>query len=1005
MRVGNRVSNPLFAKTCWNMKPLASTVLGLVGALSTLATAADNVDFDRDVRPILSENCFHCHGPDGQARKADLRLDTRDGIFDSVVVAGKIGDSELYSRITDRDAEQRMPPAATGLKLTESEKDTLRRWIEQGAKWTRHWSFEAPEQPPLPSVEHENWAQNEIDRFVLARLEQAGLEPSATAGRIHVLRRVTLDLTGLPPKPEEVDAFVNDNLPGAYERVVDRLLMSSAYGERMAWPWLAASRYADTDGFQGDPTRTMWPWRDWLINALNTNMPFDQFTVEMLAGDLIPNATPEQIIATGFNRNHMFNGEGGRIPEETRVENVFDRTETTSTVWLGLTMTCSRCHDHKYDPMTQQEYYQLFSFFNNTSETGQRSGGKAPPSVNYLLPEQRRTLKAVAEQISTLGKRMEGPLPAVDQDQKVWGAEQAKMLVEARRANGKLSLSHWMVLGPLSAPGGNAARAFKENLGPEDGVDLKRKYENGKTVWRREPKLVDGKVHQLPNTIGATYLYRTIDSPAKRVLQVSLGSDDGIKVWLNAKQLLSKNVSRGAAPDQEKLRLELNKGRNELLLKIINTGGIAGVYYRNTAESLNGLPAEVAKALLVEDEKRSAADRKLIRQHYRSKFSKDWQTLNAERANLQKQQQAINKSAATVMVMDELPSGKRRKAAVLFRGIYNKPTETTVSAGTPSFLPRLPTKKSPNRLDLAHWLMHPSNPMTARVTVNRYWQLFFGTGLVETSEDFGRQGSRPSHPQLLDWLSTRFLASGWDVKAMHKLIVMSATYRQSSRVSQELLQRDPANQLLARAPRYRMPSWMLRDQALAVGGLLVNRIGGPSVKPYQPPGVWAEATFGKIRYQPDKGEAIYRRSLYIFWRRIVGPTMLFDGGKRQTCEVKPTLTNTPLHALTTLNETTYVESARALAQRVMQAAQSPQDRVTLAFRLAAARRPSSNELSLLTRRLGILQRAYADNVAEANKVLRVGSSPRDESLDAAEHAAYATLCMLLLNLDEVISRE
>ncbi|MEO1993869.1 MAG: DUF1553 domain-containing protein, partial [Planctomycetaceae bacterium] len=413
------------------------------------------------------------------------------------------------------------------------------------------------------------------------------------------------------------------------------------------------------------------------------------------------------------------------------------------------------------------------------------------------------------------------------------------------------------------------------------------------------------------------------------------------------------------------------------------------------------------KALLIPHAKRSVTDHKRIRQHYRAKFSKEWQKLSDDRTQLQKQQQAINSTAATVMVMDELAPQKRRTAAVLFRGIYNKPTDITVSAGTPSFLPPLVTNghQDPNRLHLAKWLTDPSNPLTARVAVNRYWQVFFGSGLVRTSEDFGRQGNRPSHPRLLDWLATQFVVSGWDVKAIHKLIVMSATYRQSSRVSPERLERDPSNRLIGRASRYRMPSWMLRDQALAVAGLLVNRIGGPSVKPYQPSGVWAEATFGKIRYQPDQGDALYRRSLYIFWRRIVGPTMLFDGGKRQTCEVKPTLTNTPLHALTTLNGTTYVEAARAMAQRVMQTAQSPPERIALAFRLAAARQPSSDELSLLTRRLNVLQREYATNVAEAHKLLSVGSSARDDALDAPEHAAYTALCLLLLNLDEVISKE
>ena len=972
------------------------------------AGGAEQVDFNRDVLPILSDKCYQCHGPDAKTREADLRLDNEDGAFADLggyaaFKPGSPDDSAAIERIFSDDPDEQMPPPKSKLRLTAAEKQQLRRWVVQGAPWSKHWAFTAPSRPVPPPVTNSDWPRNEIDRFVHARLVDAGLEPSPAPRRETLIRRVTLDLTGLPPTPEEVAAFLADSSAGAYERVVDRLLKSPAYGERMAWEWLDAARYADTDGFQGDPTRTMWPWRDWLIRALNDNMPFDQFTIEMLAGDLLPDATPEQVIATGFNRNHMHNGEGGRIAEETRIENVFDRTETTSTVWLGLTMTCARCHDHKFDPIKQKEYYGLFAFFNNTSERGNRGGGKAAPIVNYLPPDRREKLAEVDLRIAEHQRRMDAPLPDDDQRQAAWEAETIRSL-GADRVEGKLTISNWHALGPLPAPNGDGAKAFGQDLGPEQGVNLSRTYADGKIAWREAKQFVDGKVHELPDTVGATYLYRKFVSSAPRNVDLSLGSDDGIKVWLNGAEILAKNVARAAAPDQEKVKLELREGENELLIKIVNTGGIAGFYFRKADESVGGLPSAIAQALQTEVADRSEQQQHELRRYYREHHSAHWKTLNNELIRLNNERAQVNKATVTVMVMDELPADRARKTSILMRGIYNKPLAEVVQ-GTPEFLPPLPEGAPRDRLTLARWLVEPAHPLTARVTVNRYWQMFFGTGLVRTSEDFGRQGSLPSHPQLLDWLATRFVDSGWDVKALHKLIVTSATYRQSVRVTKDQIERDPGNRLLARGSRYRMPSWMLRDQALALSGLLADRMGGPSVKPYQPAGIWAEATFGKIRYQPDKGEALYRRSLYIFWRRIVGPTMLFDSGKRQTCEVKPTRTNTPLHALTTLNETTFVEAARAMAQRALHTIDgTPEQRLAWAFQLATARSPKPSELAVLVRRWGMLKEEFAASPEDAKKLLSVGASGRDEKLDVVEHAAYTVVCSMLLNLDEVLNR-
>ena len=752
------------------------------------------VDFGRQIRPLLSNTCFTCHGPDEKARDSELRLDTKAGAFIDLdghraIVPGKPLASSLYLRLVSQDEDERMPPPDSGRKLTAEQIELVRLWIEQGAKWEQHWSFVSPKRPATPTVRNKKWVRNPIDAFVLARIEQAGLSPSPEASKETLIRRLSLDLTGLPPTLEEIDAFLADKSPAAYESLVDRLLRSPRFGEHMAATWLDAARYGDTNGYQSDGTRTMWPWRDWVIDALNKNMPFDQFTVEQIAGDLLPGAKPRQILATGFNRNHPLNGEGGRIAEESRVDYVVDRVETTGTVWLGLSIGCGRCHDHKFDPISQREFYGLYAYFNSIDESGGVDrGGNAKPVMKIAAPQ-------IAARIAELEKKIAG--------------------------------------------------------------------------------------------------------------------------------------------------------------------------------------------MKVKGEKPQAASL----------------------AGLQKELDRLKKSIPETMVMGDRKTP--RETFVLIRGQYDKPDKSQrVSPGVPASLHPLPADAPKNRLALARWLVDPANPLTARVTVNRTWQQIFGVGLVRTSEEFGSQGERPTHPQLLDYLATELVSGGWDVKKLLRLIVSSATYRQSSRTTPELLRNDPTNRLLARSPRYRLSSFAIRDQALALGGLLVERIGGPPVRPYQPADVWSDFSLGKIKYKQDHGESLYRRSLYTFWRRSVGPTIFFDVTDRQVCSVRPSRTNTPLHSLTLLNDITHVEAARKFAERVMsEGDKQPQTRLNRAFRMATARRPTAEEAKILLAALDRLTQQFRADAEAAKKLLAVGESPASDKLDAVELAAFAGVMNMLLNLDEVITRE
>ena len=841
--------------------PLVSS-LAVCLYLPLPALAAQPIDFNRDIRPILSENCFYCHGQDGNKRQADLRLDHRDAAIEAKAIhPGSIEKSSLVSRILSDDPDQLMPPPASNRRLSAEQKELLKRWIADGAPYQVHWAFVTPQRPVEPQVRQEGWVRNPIDRFVLARLEQENLAPSPEADRATLIKRLCIDLTGLPPTPQEVDAFISDKDDQAYEKLVDRLLSSRHYGERMALPWLDAARYADSNGFQQDGDTWQWIWRDWVVTALNNDLPFDQFTIWQLAGDLLPNATNEQKIASGFNRNHLLNGEGGAIAEEQRFVNLFDRVDTTSTTWLGLTMACAQCHDHKYDPITTQDYYGLLDAFNRVPESG------TPQYFSSRIRVAAPFLELPTEENSKQIAQYEADIKAAEEE---------------------------------AAPTANAA------------------FEGWRTGLFSDGKPADGK--GLPDPLAA--ILRKPESERSDAEKKSIEPD------------LRKHFDEKVRPN--------------LIAKFPVLGKAEGI-----RKQLNGYRAD-----------------KLPR----------------------------------VMVMsDERP----RQTSILERGEYLKPKEK-VSFSTPAFLPPLPDGAPQNRLGFAQWLVRPEHPLTARVQVNRIWQHYFGAGIVKTSEDFGVQSEYPVHGPLLDWLAVEFRERGWSLKALHKLIVMSATYRQSSRVTAELHARDAENRLYARASRFRMPSMLLRDWALSAAGLIDLRTGGAPVYPYQPDAVWEALAITKERdftYPASTGKDLYRRSLYTFWRRTVSPANMFDASNRQTCRVRMAETSTPLHALTTLNDPTWVEAARVLAEQTLKAQTDLDARLTYAFRRVLGRPVRETDLKALRRAYERQAAIYQSDADSAKALVAVGATPRDDALNLTEHAALSAVCLGLLNLDEALNRE
>ena len=830
------------------MRMMLPTGSKIAAALLAASLAlAEPPRFSRDILPILSNHCLPCHGPDAAHRKGGLRMDTAEGARAGgksgrpAVVPRDPDRSALIQRITTQDADDLMPPPSAHKPLDATQRRLLADWVRDGAPWGRHWAYEPVVRPTPPRGAAA--LRNPIDAFVRDRLARENRTPSKEAERATLLRRVTLDLTGIPPSPDVVAAFVADAAPDAYERAVDRLLASPRHGERMSWEWLEAARYADSNGYQGDGERTAWPWRDWVVAAFNQNLPFDQFTLWQLAGDLLPSPSRDQRLATAFVRHHPINGEGGRIAEENRIDYLFDQVETLGTAWLGQTFNCTRCHDHKFDPVTQSDYFRLLALFNRTAVDGGGGNPQAPPVLEVIDEPRQRALDAAA-----------GTLRA------------AVAAVVAAESS--------LFPRPEGAPL-NGSPAFKD------------------------------------------------------------------------------------------------------------------------------LPKEVAEALKVEPARRTAAHAGKIHAHFEKIAPAYAATLPPFQAAYDRQR-SLQQSIPRVMVMEDVPSP--RDTFILARGLYNKPGLKT-GPGLPSGISPTPEVPASNRLDLARWLLRPDHPLTARVIANRQWQLFLGTGLVKTSEDLGLQGERPSHPELLDWLASELVGSGWDIKALQRLIVTSATYRQSSQATPEAFRADPENRLLARGPRRRMPSWMLRDVALSASGLLVEQVGGPPVKPYQPEGVWEEATFGGKRYQRDSGAALYRRSLYVFWRRIVGPTLFFDVASRQVCTVRTPRTNTPLQALLLLNDASFVEAARVLASSLCAASPDPAARIDELYLRVLSRRPSPAEVRILRDAASRHVTTFASHPAAADKLLKAGDTPAPSNVPPHELAAWTLVASTVLNLDEALSTE
>ncbi|MDG2105351.1 MAG: PSD1 and planctomycete cytochrome C domain-containing protein [Pirellulaceae bacterium] len=844
------------------MKRIAFYCSLLLFLFSNRALAQQTLDFNRDIRPLLSENCFFCHGQDGNQREADLRLDQARSALDSgAIVPGDSEASSLIERIDSDDPDFIMPPPEANRQLSPEQKKRLRQWIDEGGKYEKHWAFSAPQRPTPPSTKLNDWAKNPIDQFVLSKLESRGLSPSPQADRSTLIKRLSIDLLGLPPTIEEVDAFVSDPDPAAYEKLVDRMLANPHYGERLALPWLDAARYSDSNGFQQDGDTWQWIWRDWVVRAINDDLPFDQFTIWQVAGDLLPDATPDQKIASGFNRNHMLNGEGGAIAEEQRFVNLFDRVDTTSTTWLGLTMACAQCHDHKYDPVTQKDYYQFLDAFNRVPESGtpQRQSSRirvGKPFLELPTAENKKHIAALEKKISDLQSAC------------------------------------------------------------DSATDL------AYTAWK-------------------------------------LG---------------------------------------------INSDG--------DASDLTGLPAGLVAILKIEDAARSDGQKTSLetglRKHFESTALKQFAKKVPAMVERNKIKQQLSNyrgdQIPRVMIMSD---DKPRKSHILARGEYLKPGKE-VSFNTPAFLPPLPKGAPKNRLGLAQWLVAPENPLVARVQMNRVWQYFLGASIVNSPENLGVQSEFPIHRDLLDWLAVEFRTGGWSMKRMNRLILTSATYQQSSRVTPDHLTKDPGNQFYGRASRFRMPSMILRDWALASSDLLVQRVGGPPVYPYQPDNVWEPLAITKERdftYPASAGEDLYRRSLYTFWRRTVGPANMFDASNRQACRVRNSETSTPLHALTTLNDPTWVEAARCLAASSLQHAKSLEPQLVYAFRKVLCRTPTTKDLQRLSRAHQKQLEIYQSDETAALALLSIGQAKRNTELQAPQHAAMTAVCLALLNLDEALTRE
>ncbi len=1129
-------------------------LLLLVGGLAQATFAAaepSKVDFNFHIRPLLSDRCFKCHGPDESARKGKLRLDTREGALkeledgSAVIKPGDPSQSELIRRIFTSDEDDLMPPLKSNLKLSSVEKELLQRWIAEGAEYKSHWSFIPVGQVTPPQTHDKQWVRNPIDLFVLSRLQAENLRPAPEASREIVIRRLALDLTGLPPTVEEIDSFLADKSPDAYERVVEKYLASPAYGERMAMDWLDLARYADTYGYQADVDYDMSPWRDWVIKAFNENLPYDQFLLWQLAGDLLPNATREQRLATAFNRLHRQTNEGGSIEEEWRTEYVADRVNTMGMAMLGLTLECARCHDHKYDPVTQHDYYSLFAFFNNIDESGLYSHfTRATPTPTLLLwpdevPRDRSSLamrtvmaeesvkqaerdagrsfrawlktngvvelpQAVAHfafdtvvsnttpdsvNLANVAQLVDGPMlvpaprlrssgrksalhaPSENQSRRTSAATKANFALqfsgdnelvckgvgEFNRAD-TFSFSLWLkpmerqdravILHRSRAWTDSGSRGYELVLDqgrpffglihfwPGNAIGVRARQALPTNEWSHIAVTYDGSSkaagirlyvngERLETEVIRNNLYKDIvhrkewgDSDVGNIHLTLAGRfrDNGFKNGLIddfqvfdvcLTEVEVKLIARGEGGSNKPLTLTLSPGeREQQSLRASPLGAVeqsqASELPTNGRTILpllegEGRPSSVAALRRVEGEGEALLEYFLAR-HY-----EPYQTALAELKQLREKENHLINDVREIMTMQELPPP--RPTFLLKRGAYDAPGDR-VQPDTPSSILAFPADQPRDRLGLARWMIDRQNPLTSRVVVNRIWRMHFGRGIVPSQEDFGSQGKLPTHPELLDWLAGWFMESGWDVKALHRLIIRSATYRQSSSASRELVERDPDNTLFARGPKHRLLAEQIRDGALAASGLLNRTLGGPSVKPYQPAGLWEQSGTGKT-YTQDKGDKLYRRSLYTFWRRTAPPPAMltFDAASREVCSAKRETTATPLQALVLMNDPQFVEAARVLAEKLLR--ESPNDesaRINRAFRSLTGRAPDEKESAVLRQLLAEQKSFYVKDAEAAKKILATGESKWDESLPQADFAATTMLVSAIMNFDEFVTQ-
>jgi len=1057
-----------YSRTILHAAVLLTACVGFTNnAKAGFAGESRTLSYNRDIRPILSENCFACHGTDSASRKAGLRLDhfeTATNKLDDgavAIVPGAPDKSEMIRRILATDDDQ-MPPAKINKVLKPEQKELLKKWIAAGAKYEPHWAFVPPVKAPLPAVKNTKWVKNPVDNFILARLESEKLKPNAEADKRTLIRRVTLDLTGLPPTPEQVEDFIKDKSPNNYEKLVDRLLASPEWGEHRGRYWLDAARYGDTHGIHYDNYREMWTYREWVINAFNKNMPFDEFTLENLAGDLLPNATRDQQIGSGFNRCNVTSNEGGSIDEEVLVSYTRDRTETTGQTWLGMTVGCAVCHDHKYDPLTQKDFYSLSAFFNNTTQKALDGNIKDTPPV-MVVPKSQDDARwqKLGEEIPAAEQKIAARKISARADFTNWLAQAAHPGIAKQPTAAQLVFA-----APLDEGGGtqihfeingtNQAVDIGENTNWQDGVVAALAYTTGKSdapafadvgnfertnafslaAWvRLKDNSSSGALFARMDDRGGKYrgwdlflaggkpAFELINDYPTNALKVSTKQElpkdrwnfvtvtyngnskaGGVKIFVNG-QMQETEVKINTLTNSTLTTVPFKLGRRETGSPLTQAGLedlkiFSRVLAPNEISELMNLPR---LQWLAQKSPRTTSEMEELFSLWLSQADGVYRGLIAARDSLNGEQMGIRKRGTVAYVMNERTNAA--EAYVLFRGAYDQRRDK-VDANTPAFLPPLPAAAPRNRLGFAEWLLRPENPLTARVTVNRYWQELFGTGLVKTAGDFGVAGEQPSNQELLDWLAVDFREHHWDVKRIFKLMVMSATYRQSAVVTPEKIERDPENRLLARGPRFRMDAEMVRDYALAASGLLVEKIGGPSTHPYQPPGIWDKVGMpdGNTRnYVQDHGENLYRRSVYTFWKRQAAPASLeiFNAPSREVCTVRRERTDTPLQALVTLNDPQFVEAARILAQNALENKNDVFD--FMAERLLA--RPlTSKEKKIVTTSAEDLLAQYKSNPKAAEQLLAVGEMKADAKIDPTKLAAYTMVANELMNLDEVLTK-